>query len=147
MKIAIGSDHAGYPYKEPIKELLAKRGMEIIDFGTTGTESVDYPVFAIKVGEAVRDGFANLGILICGTGIGMSIAANKVRGIRAGACQTDFAAKAMKEHNNANIICFGSRTNTIEEVLRFTDIFLDSSYQDGRHQRRIDLITAYEERK
>ena len=145
MKIAIGSDHAGYPYKQPVIDLLLSRGIEVTDLGTYGMESVDYPLYAFKVAEAVRDKKTELGILICGTGIGMSIAANKVRGVRAGACQSNFAAKAMREHNNANILCLGSRTNTLEEVLGFTEIFLNSEYSGGRHQRRIDLITAYEE--
>jgi len=146
MKIAIGSDHAGYPYKQPIIELLKKRKIEVLDLGTHSLEATDYPVYAFKVGEAVRDKIADLGILICGTGIGVSIAANKVKGIRAGACQTDFAAMAMKEHNDANVLCLGSRTNTLEEVLGFVSIYLDSDFSGGeRHQTRINLIKKYEE--
>ncbi len=146
MKIAIGSDHAGYSYKQPIIELLKKRNIEVLDLGTNSIESTDYPVYAFKVGEAVRDKIADLGILICGTGIGVSIAANKVKGIRAGACQTDFAAKAMKEHNSANVLCLGSRINTLKEVLGFVNIYLDSDFSKGpRHQARIDLIKKYEE--
>ena len=146
MKIAIGSDHAGFPYKQPVIAYLQSRQIEVIDFGTTSQASTDYPLYAFKVGEAVRDQVADLGILICGTGIGMSIAANKVRGVRAGACQSDFAATAMREHNNANVLCLGSRTNTIEEVLGFVRRFLDSAFSQGeRHQRRIAMIHSYEE--
>ncbi|MDD3126269.1 MAG: ribose 5-phosphate isomerase B [Candidatus Izemoplasmatales bacterium] len=146
MKIAIGADHAGYVFKNAIIELLETREIEVIDFGTRNLDSVDYPVYAFKVAECVRDHEADFGILICGTGVGMAIAANKVKGIRAGVCQSIFAAKAIREHNNANIICLGSRTNTLDEVIEFVTIFLDSEFSHGeRHQKRIDLITDYEE--
>ncbi len=146
MKIAIGSDHAGYPYKKPIISLLKELGHDVIDMGTDSLASTDYPIYAFKVGEAVRDKVADLGVLICGTGIGVSIAANKVKGVRAGACQSDFAARAMREHNNANILCLGSRINTLAEVLEFVKIYLDSEYTAGeRHERRINIIKQYEE--
>lgn len=145
MKIAIGSDHAGYPYKKPIIDYLNERGFQVVDFGTNSEEKADYPTYAFQVSEAIRDQQADLGILICGTGIGMSIAANKVKGVRAGACQTSFVAKAMREHNQANVLCLGSRTNTLKEVLAFVEIFVDTDYtNDKRHQNRIDLIRKYE---
>ncbi|MBU1145096.1 MAG: ribose 5-phosphate isomerase B [Firmicutes bacterium] len=148
MKIAIGSDHAGFVYKQPIIKHLQTRGIEVFDFGTNSLESTDYPIYAFKVAEAVRDKLFDFGILICGTGIGMSIAANKVKGIRACACQTEFVAKAAKEHNNANVLCLGSRTNTLAEALHFVDIYLDSSYSNGvRHNQRLHLIQEYEENK
>jgi ribose 5-phosphate isomerase B len=146
MKIAIGADHAGYVYKDKIVELLEGRGIEVIDFGTKNLDSVDYPFYAFKVAECVRDKGADVGILICGTGVGMSIAANKVKGIRAGVCQSVFAARAIKEHNNCNIICLGSRTNTLDEILEFVSIFLDAKYSHAaRHEARLNLIKRYEE--
>jgi ribose 5-phosphate isomerase B len=146
MRIAIGADHAGYVYKERIIELLEGRNIEVIDFGTKNLDSVDYPFYAFQVAEAVRDRQADLGILICGTGVGMSIAANKVHGIRAGVCQSVFAARAIREHNNANIICLGARTNTIDEIIEFVTIFLEAKFSHGeRHIKRIDMIHRYEE--
>lgn len=146
MKIAIGSDHAGFAYKEEIKLYLARKNIEFVDFGTKSIDSTDYPLYAEKVGASVRDRQADIGILICGTGIGMSIAANKHRGIRAAACQSAFAARASREHNNANVLCVGSRTNTIEEVLEFVDLFVNTPFSNGeRHVKRIDLIRKIEE--
>lgn len=146
MKIAIGADHAGYVVKERIIELLEGRGIEVVDFGTKNLDSVDYPAFAFPVAECVRDKKADLGILICGTGVGMSIAANKVKGIRAGVCQSVFAARAIREHNNANIICLGARTNTLDEIIEFVTIFLESKFTNGeRHVKRLEMIKRYEE--
>lgn len=146
MKIAIGADHAGYVFKERIRDLLEGRGIEVLDFGTKNLDSVDYPNYAFLVAECIRDKQADCGVLICGTGVGMSIAANKVKGIRAGVCQTVFAARAIKEHNNANIICLGARTNTLDEIIEFVTIFLEAKFSHGeRHQKRIDLIQRYEE--
>lgn len=146
MRIAIGADHAGYVFKERIIELLEGRGIEVLDFGTKNLDSVDYPTFAFLVAECVRDQKADCGILICGTGVGMSIAANKVKGIRAGVCQSVFAARAIKEHNNANVICLGARTNTIDEIIEFVTIYLEAKFSHGeRHLKRLDLIHRYEE--
>jgi len=146
MKIAIGADHAGYVFKERIRELLEGRDIEVLDFGTKNLDSVDYPYFAFQVAECVRDKKADCGILICGTGVGMSIAANKVKGIRAGVCQTVFAARAIKEHNNANIICLGARTNTLDEIIEFVTIYLEAKFSHGeRHMNRLDMIKRYEE--
>jgi len=146
MKIAIGSDHAGFAYKEEIKLYLARKNLEFVDFGTKSIDSTDYPLYAEKVAVSVRDRQADIGILICGTGIGMSIAANKQRGVRAAACQSAFATRASREHNNANVLCVGSRTNTIEEVLEFVELFVNTPFSNGeRHVKRIELIRKIEE--
>ena len=148
MKIAIGADHAGYAYKEPIIHYLQDHGYDVIDVGTNSTVSTDYPTYAFKVGETVATKTADLGILICGTGIGMSIAANKVPGIRAAAIQSTFAAQATKEHNHANVLCVGTRTNTLDEVLSFVSLFLETAYSNGeRHSKRIQMISDYEKEK
>lgn len=148
MRVAIGADHAGFIYKQPVIEHLKLKQIEVIDMGTNSLESTDYPRYAFLVGEAVRDKLADYGVLICGTGIGMSIAANKVLGIRAAAIQSEFAAIATRAHNNANVLCVGSRTNTLEEVLHFVDLFFQTEFENGpRHHRRIEMITNYEEKK
>ena len=145
MKIAVGSDHAGFPYKEPIIARLKQRGIDVLDVGTASTASTDYPLYAFKVAKTVAAKEADLGVLICGTGVGMSIAANKVRGIRAAAVQSAFAATAVREHNDANVLCVGSRTNTLPDVLSFVDAWLDATPAAGeRHQKRIQMITDYE---
>jgi len=146
MKIAIGADHAGFEYKPQIVKLVKELGHEVIDFGTYSLDSTDYPSYAFLVGTAVQNKTADLGILICGTGIGMSIAANKVKGVRAAAIQNRIAAKATREHNDANVLCVGSRTNPLEEVLEFVRIFLDTPYSNGdRHTKRVHMISDYEE--
>lgn len=146
MKIAIGADHAGFVYKQPITEHLRSKGYSVIDKGTLSLEKTDYPIYAFKVAHAVRDKAADYGVLICGTGIGMSIAANKVKTIRAAAIQTEFAAVATRAHNHANILCLGSRTNTLEEVLNFVDLFFDTAPDEmKRHVNRINEISEYEE--
>ena len=148
MKVAIGADHAGFIYKQPIIDHLKLRQFEVVDMGTNSLESTDYPIYAFKVGEAVRDHLVDVGVLICGTGIGMSIAANKVKGIRAAAIQSNFAATATKSHNNANILCLGSRTNSLDEVIHFVDLFFDTENENGkRHLKRIQMISEYEEKK
>lgn len=146
MKIAIGSDHAGFAYKEEIKRHLQLQEHEVIDFGTKSIDSTDYPIYAAKVGKCVVKKEAELGILVCGTGIGMSIAANKISGVRAAACQSLFCAQATKEHNNANVLCVGSRSNSIDEVLEFVDTFLKTPFSNGeRHLKRVELIHKLEE--
>lgn len=145
MKIAIGSDHAGFPYKEPVAARLKERGIDVVDVGTDSTVSTDYPLYAFRVAEAVAGKSADLGVLICGTGVGMSIAANKVKGIRAAAVQSAFAATAVREHNDANVLCVGSRTNTLPEVLSFLDAWLDAVPITGeRHLKRIKMISDFE---
>ncbi|MFW5888832.1 MAG: ribose 5-phosphate isomerase B [Bacillota bacterium] len=139
MRVAIGSDHAGYEYKDQIKKYLRNKEIEVLDFGPNNNQASDYPDYAKIVAEKVsQDPEYDLGILICGTGIGMSISANKVKGIRAAVISTKFVAKSAKAHNHANVITFGSRVSSIEEVLEFIDIFLKTEYsEETRHKRRV----------
>lgn len=140
--IAIGCDHGGYELKLEVINHLKERGFEIKDLGCDSTASCDYPVYAKKVAEAVAGGECELGILICGTGIGMSMAANKVDGIRAALCADCFSAKATREHNNANILCMGARTTGLGLALMITDIFVDTPFSnDERHIRRIGMYS------
>lgn len=144
MKIAIGCDHGGFEHKNAIAEHLKGRGFEIVDFGIYENKSVDYPEIAGKVANSVKSGENDLGILVCGTGIGMSIAANKVNGIRAAACSDHFSAKYTRLHNNANILCLGGRVIGVGTALELADIFVDTEYEGGRHQKRLDMITDIE---
>ncbi|MFU2158161.1 MULTISPECIES: ribose 5-phosphate isomerase B [Caldisericum] len=144
MKIAIGSDHAGFRLKEIIKNFLKTKGVDVEDFGTYTEESVDYPDYAFKVGEAVSKGDFDFGILICGTGVGMSISANKVKGIRASLCNDLYTAHASREHNNANILCMGGRVVGDEVAKEIVDVWLSSKFEGGRHERRINKIRDYE---
>lgn len=146
MKIAIGSDHAGFSLKKHVIEHLKEKGVELKDFGTYTNESCDYPDFALKVAEEVAAKNYELGILVCGTGIGISIAANKVPGIRAAACSDTFSAHACREHNNANIIAFGERVVGPGLACDIVDAFLASEFQGGRHQGRIDKIAEIEKK-
>lgn len=139
--LALGCDHGGYALMQEVKAHLEKRGFEFKDFGCYSEESVDYPEYAKKVAHAVADGECELGILICGTGIGISIAANKVKGIRAALCADCFSAAATKEHNNANILALGARTTGPGLALKIVDTFLDTPFSnDERHIRRINMI-------
>ncbi len=147
MKIAIGCDHGGLEHKDAIVEHLKGRNFEVQDFGIYEQKSVDYPEIAKKVADSVVSGDNTLGILICGTGIGMSLAANKVKGIRAAVCSEHFSAKYTRLHNNSNILCLGGRVIGIGTALELVDIFVDTEFEGGRHQRRIDMITAIEEEK
>ena len=140
MKIAIGSDHAGFELKQIIKAHLEKQGHEISDHGTFIKESCHYPVYAKAVAEAVASGEAEKGILVCGTGIGMSMAANKVRGIRAAAVSDCFTAEATRRHNDANILCMGERTLGPGLACMIADIFLSTPFEGGRHKDRIDMM-------
>lgn len=144
MKIAIGADHGGYSLKEIIKTHLLEQGYEVEDFGTYSTESCNYPVYAEKVARAVAGEAADLGVLICGTGIGMSIAANKIDGVRAAAVSDCFTAQATREHNDSNVLCMGERTVGPGLAMRIVDTWLAASFQGGRHQKRVDMITALE---
>jgi len=145
MKIAMGADHGGYSLKEVIKKHLVENGHEVLDLGTHDTDSCNYPVYAEKVAYAVKDKEADLGVLVCGTGIGMSIAANKVKGIRAAAVSDCFTAQATREHNDSNIICLGERTVGPGLAMRIVDTWLEASFQGGRHQTRVDMICELEE--
>lgn len=142
MKIAIAADHGGFALKEALKQHYT--AAELLDLGTYSTESVDYPDFASKVAKAVLAGEADLGILICGTGIGISIAANRYKGIRAALLYSDEAAELAKAHNNANVLVFGGRTMALEDVMKRIDIFLQTSYEGGRHQRRLNKLDEME---
>lgn len=144
MKIAIGADHGGYSLKEILKRHLLERGLEVEDFGAFDTQSCHYPVYAEKVARAVAAKEAELGLLVCGTGIGMSIAANKVKGIRAAAVSDCFTAQATREHNDSNILCLGERTVGPGLAMRIVDTWLDASFLGGRHQTRVDMISALE---
>ena len=140
MKIAIGSDHGGYALKEALKAHLAERGCEVLDMGTNSEESVDYPIYGKKTAEAVAGGQADLGIVCCGTGIGISISANKVSGIRCAVCTNLYMAEMTKRHNNANMLAFGGRVVTAEEAIAMTDKWLDTGYEGGRHARRVAML-------
>ena len=142
--IALGSDHGGYLYKEELKKHLDEKGIEYIDFGTDSTASCDYPVYAEKVCKAIQSGECEKGILICGTGIGMSICANKFKGIRAACCENTFSARMTRMHNDANVLCFGGRVVGPGLALELVDAFLDNEFEGGRHQRRIDKVMALE---
>lgn len=144
MKIAIGCDHGGFEHKNAIAEHLKERGFEVTDFGIYENKSVDYPEIALKVASSVAAGENTLGILVCGTGIGMSMAANKVNGIRAAAVSDHFSAKYTRLHNNANILCLGGRVIGIGTALELADLFVDTEYEGGRHQKRLQMITEIE---
>ena len=144
MKIAIGSDHGGYGLKELIKKHLQEKGFDIKDFGTNSTESTDYPDFARYVGEAVVAGEFDRGILVCGTGIGISIAANKVRGVRCALVSDCFSAKATRQHYDSNIIALGERVVGPGLALEIVDTWLGAEFEGGRHQNRIDKISEIE---
>lgn len=146
MKIAIGSDHGGFLLKSELKNYLSKTGYEFTDFGCFTAESVDYPDIGKAVGEAVASGKYERGIVCCGTGIGISISANKVPGIRAALCGDWFSAKVSREHNNANVLSLGERVIGIEVAKAIVDIWLKTEFEGGRHARRVDKIKAIEEK-
>ncbi|MCX7614815.1 MAG: ribose 5-phosphate isomerase B [Clostridiales bacterium] len=141
---AIGSDHAGFSLKETIKKYLIEKGFEITDYGTFDTSSCHYPEFAERVADAVAQGKHPLGILVCGTGIGMSISANKVPGIRAAAASDYFGVKFTRLHNDANILCLGERITGPGAACEMAELFLKTPYEGGRHQKRVDIITEIE---
>ncbi|APF25670.1 ribose 5-phosphate isomerase B [Clostridium botulinum] len=144
MKIALGSDHAGLPLKNEIIKHLEGKGIEIKDFGTYTEESCDYPDYAQKVAEKVVAKEFDFGILVCGTGIGISIAANKVKGVRAALCSDTFSAHACREHNNANILALGQRVVGVGLALDIVDNFLNAKFQGGRHENRVNKMMGIE---
>lgn len=146
MKIAIGNDHAATEMKFAVMEYLKELGHEVVNFGTDGNESCHYPEFGEKVGRAIAAGEADCGVLICGTGVGISIAANKVKGVRAAVCSDCATARLVKQHNNANVIAFGARIVGIELAKDIVKAYLDAEFLGGRHQIRIDMIHEIEER-
>lgn len=144
MMIAIGCDHGGIDIKNAVIGYLKENGIEYQDFGCYNTDSVDYPTFAYKVAKCVADGGAELGIICCGTGIGVSMAANKVKGIRAAVCCDAFCAEMTRRHNNANILCMGGRVINEEKAVELASIFLNTPFDGGRHENRVNMITAIE---
>lgn len=142
MKIAIGGDHAGYHYKEKVKDFLNDRGHEVIDFGPDSDASVDYPDFVHPTAASVEKKEADLGILICGSGNGVAITANKHQGIRAALCWNVEHAKLARQHNDANILCIGARFTGYEYAEQMIEAFLTTTFEGGRHQRRVDKISC-----
>ena len=140
MRIAIGNDHSAVELKEIILDFLAEKGHEVINLGTDTTESCDYPVYGEMVGRAVVSGEADLGIAICGTGLGISLAANKVKGVRACVCSEPYTAVMSRRHNNSNVLCFGARVVGSELAKMIVEQWLEAEFEGGRHQRRVDLI-------
>ena len=144
MKIAIGNDHTALEMKAAIKAHLEETGYEVLDLGTNSTDSCDYPVYGEKVGRAVVDGEADLGIAICGTGVGISLAANKVKGVRACVCSEPYTAKLSRMHNDSNVLAFGARVIGVELAKMIVDEWLNASFEGGRHQRRVDMLMDIE---
>ena len=147
MKIGIGNDHAAVDMKNEISEYLKEKGYEVVNYGTDSNESCDYPVYGEKVGEAVAHGDVDLGILICGTGVGISLAANKVEGIRAVVCSEPYTAKLSRQHNNTNILAFGARVIGIETANMIVDEWLNAEFMGGKHERRVNMLMDIEKRK
>lgn len=143
--LVIGSDHGGLELKEAVKAVLISRGIDVDDYGTDKSDSVDYPDFAEKVAGAVSRGEADQGILVCGTGIGMSIAANKFPGVRAALVTDEFMAQMAKEHNNANVLVLGGRVLQVDLALKMVNVWLETAYAGGRHQLRLDKISKVED--
>jgi ribose 5-phosphate isomerase B len=144
MKIALGADHAGYELKEKIKQHLTAQGLKVDDKGTNSDASVDYPDFARKVGEAVAAKHADLGILVCGSGIGMAVSANKVPGVRAANVTSEVEAQLSREHNDLNVLALGARLVDDQKAFNIVDKWLQASFDGGRHQRRVDKIAEIE---
>ena len=147
MRIAIGADHAGYELKQQIARYLLAQGHQVQDLGTHSPQSVDYPDYAVRVARAVVAGEAERGILICGTGIGMSIAANKVRGARAAVCTDCYMARMARQHNDARILCLGGRVLGLGSALNVVEVFLRTDFVGGRHAQRVDKIGALERKE
>jgi len=144
MKIAIGNDHTAVELKKHITKHLEAKGYTVVNLGADTDEPSDYPLFGEKIGKAVASGECDLGVAICGTGIGISIAANKIKGIRAAVCSEPYSARLTRQHNNANIIAFGARVVTTEMAEKIVDEFLNAEFEGGRHQRRVDMISEIE---
>jgi ribose 5-phosphate isomerase B len=142
--VALGADHAGFELKEALKAWLAARGFQVLDLGTHSTESVDYPDYAAAVAQAVADGTADRGVLVCGTGIGMAVAANKIAGVRAAPCWDLYSARASREHNDANVLCLGGRLTGPEMALDILRAWIETPFAGGRHARRVEKIAQIE---
>ncbi|MGX8796390.1 ribose 5-phosphate isomerase B [Fusibacter sp. JL298sf-3] len=145
MKVAIGSDHGGYELRMAVKAHLEQRGYEVVDFGPFDKSSCDYPDYAVKVANSIVDGDCTLGVLVCGTGLGISIAANKVKGIIAAPVSDTFSAEMARKHNDANIVALGQRVVGEGLALKIVDAFFDSEFEGDRHARRVDKIRAIEQ--
>ena len=145
MRIAIGNDHVAVGLKKIITEHLESRGHEVVNFGTDSSERFDYPVSGYRVGKAVASGECDLGVLICGTGVGISLAANSVQGVRAVVCSEPYSARLSRQHNDTNVVAFGSRVVGPELAKMIVDEWLEAEYEGGRHQRRIDMIAEIRE--
>ena len=146
-RIIMGSDHAGFGLKLKVKAHLEARGFEVVDVGTNTSESCNYTVYADALCQAIAAGEADLGILVCGTGIGMSMAANKHKGIRAACCENTFSARMTRMHNDANVLCFGERVIGYGLACDMVDLFVDTPFEGGRHQARVDDLNALDESK
>ena len=147
MKIGIGNDHSALELKAEIIEHLKELGHEVVDYGTYTTDSCDYPVYGEKVGRAVVAGEVEQGIIICGTGLGISLAANKVKGVRAAVCSEPYTAKMARMHNNCNVLAFGARVVGAELAKMIVDTWLATDFEGGRHERRVNLINEIDERR
>jgi ribose 5-phosphate isomerase B len=145
MKLAIGNDHTAIDLKRTIMDHLTERGIEVVNVGCDSTESFDYPISGYRVGKLVASGEVDGGVLICGTGVGISLAANKVKGVRACVCSEPYSAALSKRHNNANIIAFGARVVGDELAKLIVDSWLDASYEGGRHERRVQMLMSIED--
>lgn len=146
MKIGIANDHAAVDMKKQVVEYLVEKGHEVTNYGTDTYESCNYPEYGEKIGRAVASGEVDLGIAICGSGLGISLAANKVKGVRACLCSEPYTAKMSREHNNANVLAFGARVIGIEMAKMIIDTWLEAEFLGGRHQDRVDMIMAIEEK-
>ncbi|NLL07174.1 MAG: ribose 5-phosphate isomerase B [Clostridiaceae bacterium] len=146
MRVAIGSDHAGYELKDAIVKILKNNNYEVVDFGTCDSKSVDYPDYGLKVAEAVKEGDCEKGIIICGTGIGISVSANKVPGVRAALCTNSLMARLSREHNNANVLALGARIVGFDLAIDIVETWLKTEFLGDRHQRRLDKIEDIEKK-
>ena len=144
MKIAIASDHAGYEVKEKVRQFIESLGHDVIDCGTGSTESVDYPAFAAAAAQKVSSGECEQAVILCGTGIGMAMVANKFRGVRAAVCYDTFSTEMARAHNDSNALCLGARAMDLKRIIELVDLYLKTPFEGGRHQRRVDQITALE---
>ena len=142
--IALACDHAGYPLKEELKSHFEKTGVKFVDFGCHGLESVNYPEYATKLCTSIQEGQCTLGILVCGTGIGMSMAANKHKGIRAACCSDTFSARMTRMHNDANVLCLGGRVVGVGLALDMVDLFVETEFEGGRHAQRVGMLAEIE---
>lgn len=146
MKIGIANDHTGIEMKQAVTALLEEKGHEVVNFGTDKNESCDYPIYGEKVGRAVASGEVDRGILICGTGLGISLAANKVHGVRAAVCSEPCTARLSRQHNDANVLAFGARIVGLEMAKMIVETWMDAEFEGGRHKRRVDMIMDIEDR-